>query len=220
MLTNAEIPKLADRIGKLVFSKSKDRAKVMPFVELLIDKNNRLFKGLQKATSDPDDGETSIQRRMVNIDSDAARHIRKIQKMTAELSVLLDVRTRKPNDPLVKPVSRIQLRQVAAKLDTLIRVATDLSAVSKNMYWYSSNGDTYEMRSTPKDLNARLYADQWSKRIPTIFVSRAHSENDDFADMKRNLGVEALGYRLTEFCVPQPNNQNSLTGGYENVKHQ
>lgn len=218
-LTNAEITKVADRIGKLSFSKSEDRVKVMPLVELLTDKNSRLFKGLQKATSDPDDGDNEvIQRSMMNIDNDAARHIRKIKEMATELTALLDVRTRKPNDPLVKPVSKVQLRQITAKLNALIRTVTDLSVVTKNLYWYSSDGKTRELRSSQKDLGAILYADQWGKRIPTIFVSHPNSTNGDFSDMKRNLGVEALGYRLTAFIASELNNKNHSTGGHENVE--
>gem|GEM_PF-3491771 len=204
-LTNVEIPKLAERIRKLSFNKSELKAKVMPYIELLIDKNIRLFKGLRKGVTASGDSEDIIERRMVNIDNDTARHIRKIKEATTELLRLLNVKSINTNDAPVKPESRIQLRQVIEGLDSLMRTINDISAISKNTYWCKSNGDTQELRSTPKDLNARLYADQWNKRIPTIFVSNSLSTDGDFTNIKRNLGLEPLGNRVTEFRIPTPN---------------
>ena len=200
-LTSTEIDILTARIKKLSFRKSELKAKVIPYVELLIDKNIRLFKGLRKGVTVSGDNEDVIERRMVNIDGDMSRHIRKIKEATTELSRLLDVKTTKPNDAPVKPESRIQLRQVIVGLDALMRTINDISAISNNTYWYKSSGDTQELRSTPKDLNARLYSDQWSKRIPTIFVSNNLSTDGDFTNIKRNLGLEPLGGRVTELNI-------------------
>jgi Rad3-related DNA helicase len=70
----------------------------------------------------------------------------------------------------------------------------------------------------PKDIGARLYADQWRKSIPTILTSGTLSASGagascaNFAHTKRTLGLERLGNRVTEICTPSPFNyrENAL----------
>ncbi|GHU35310.1 hypothetical protein FACS1894105_03760 [Clostridia bacterium] len=54
----------------------------------------------------------------------------------------------------------------------------------------------------PKNLNDRLFTDQWSKAIPVILTSGTLSANGDFSHIKRTLGLDRLETRLTETSKP------------------
>jgi ATP-dependent DNA helicase DinG len=52
----------------------------------------------------------------------------------------------------------------------------------------------------------RLFRDQWSKGVPTVFTSGTLSAAGDFTRTKQSLGLERLGGRLTETTHPSPFN--------------
>jgi ATP-dependent DNA helicase DinG len=181
-LSSDELPKLIDGIKRLVFINPETKAKFMPLLDLLADKNNRLFKNLIKSTSG------NMEREAADIDSDAARHLRKIREFAVRLSELLEPKQ-------VKPESMLHLQQISSRIDSFLKKMRELAAVNKNTYRYGHEGRHQVLYSMPKEIDSRLFKDQWSKGIPTIFISDAASAADDSV-IKRTLGLERLGIRL------------------------
>ncbi len=52
--------------------------------------------------------------------------------------------------------------------------------------------------NVPKDLGKRLFADQWSKGIPTILTSETLSKSGQYSHIEQSLGMKTPDIRLTE----------------------
>jgi ATP-dependent DNA helicase DinG len=90
--------------------------------------------------------------------------------------------------------------------------AAKLAQYDELITWLETSGSASKLCAIPKDLNDRLFADQWSKGIPTILTSGTLSAAGDFSHTKRTLGLDRLGGKLTEISKPSPFNhrENSL----------
>jgi Rad3-related DNA helicase len=78
--------------------------------------------------------------------------------------------------------------------------------------WLEIDKDNNRLCAIPKDLDRRLFNDQWSKGISTVFTSGTLSAGGDFSHIKRTLGLERLAGRLSETSKPSPFNhrENAL----------
>lgn len=90
---------------------------------------------------------------------------------------------------------------------------------SKLICWLELNENANSLYAIPKDLNKQLFNDQWNKGISTIFTSGTLSAAGDFSHIKRTLGLEQLGGRITETSKPSPFNhkENALLYISENT---
>jgi Rad3-related DNA helicase len=96
---------------------------------------------------------------------------------------------------------------------------------SKLIYWlqtdkrdkHGKNG--YQLCSIPKNLNERLFKDQWGKGIATVLTSGTLSANSDFTHVKRALGLDLLKSKVTETTHASPFDyrKNALLYISENV---
>ena len=71
----------------------------------------------------------------------------------------------------------------------------------------------------PKDLDRILFQGLWFKGFPVVLTSGTLSANKDFSRIKRTLGLDYAGTRLTEISKPSPFNHRDNTLLYisENV---
>ena len=210
-ISENELPSLINSIKRLVFINSETEEKVKVVLDLLADKNIRLFKHLNKSIIPPDDDDDDTERLVVNIDSDVTRHIRKIREFIAILSEILELNQ-------IKSESLLYLRQISGDLNSLLIKITEIAAISKNIYWYEQIENENTLYAMPKDLNLRLFNNQWNK-VPTIFISGTLSAGGDFSHIKRTLGLDRLGNRLTETSRPSSFNyrENALIYIPENI---
>jgi len=91
------------------------------------------------------------------------------------------------------------LEQISKQVDAL--------AKHKNLIsWLESDEDERRLCAIPKDIDKRLYDNQWCKGIPTVLTSGTLSAGGDFTHTKRTLGLEMAGSRLSEISKPSPFN--------------
>jgi ATP-dependent DNA helicase DinG len=70
--------------------------------------------------------------------------------------------------------------------------------------WLEADKEENCLCAIPKDLDKRLFRDQWGKGIPTVLTSGTLSAGGDFTRTKQSLGLERLGGLLTETSKPSP----------------
>jgi ATP-dependent DNA helicase DinG len=98
---------------------------------------------------------------------------------------------------------------IARLLRDLEQIRDKADAFSKHdelISWIETDRDDTCLCAIPKNLNERLFNDQWKKGIPTILTSGTLSAAGDFSHVKRTLGLEGLGDKLTETSKPSPFN--------------
>lgn len=186
-----ELPDIIDSVKRLVYINPETEAKALSFLNILEDKNNRLFRNPNKNVVSPEYVDDT-KNLTVTIDSDSARHLRKIREIITSLTELLEL---KP----IKSESAIHLSKITGNISTLLKKVSELARVSKNIYWYEQTETKNILCSIPKDLGEKLFENQWSNGVPTIFVSGKLSTSDDFSNIKSRLGLGKIGSKLTEY---------------------
>jgi Rad3-related DNA helicase len=90
--------------------------------------------------------------------------------------------------------------------------AAALAKHTELICWFESDKSENKLCAIPKDLGAKLFKDQWGKGISTILTSGTMSAAGDFTRIKRTLGLDALGDKITETSKPSPFNyqENAL----------
>ncbi len=96
-------------------------------------------------------------------------------------------------------------------LERIYEQTAALSGHGNLICWLEIDKDNTRLCAIPKDLGERLWNDQWSKGISTILTSGTLSAAGDFSHIKRTLGLERLGGRLTETSKPSPFNHKENT---------
>ena len=91
-------------------------------------------------------------------------------------------------------------------LERIREQAASLLKQSNLIYWFENDVYDKKLRAIPKNLDQQLFADQWKKGIPTILTSGTLSAGGDFSHIKRTLGLERLGNRVSETSKPSPFN--------------
>ena len=89
--------------------------------------------------------------------------------------------------------------------------ATALAKHSELICWLEADADENRLCAIPKDLDKRLFDQQWSKGVSTILTSGTLSAGGDFTHVKRTLGLGWLGNRVTETSKPSPFNYQDNT---------
>jgi Rad3-related DNA helicase len=70
--------------------------------------------------------------------------------------------------------------------------------------WLETDKNENKLCAIPKDLGAKLLKDQWGKGISTILTSGTLSAAGDFSHIKRTLGLDRLGGKISETSKPSP----------------
>jgi ATP-dependent DNA helicase DinG len=213
------LPELKDRVFDLRFVREAAHKLARKTARKLSDESKRLFKTLE-SNSRSEDTDDEATRFTAVIDADTARHLRNMRKISNELYELLDS----------EPVTSSGVGKKSDILWGLSSVREQLAALTRysdNICWlekpdvHTTPGILQEtlLCSIPKNIDAKLFEDLWSRGIPTILTSGTLSAGGDFTHMKRTLGLDKLGNRLNETSTPSPFNhrENALLYISENT---
>jgi len=216
-LSSLTLPEVKSGINDLNFKNEEAERFSRKMAKKLFDEGNRLFRGLTSQAEDNGTGEES-DRFTADIDSDTARHLRSIRNISDSLIEILS------SEPVVGNGAG-RKSQLVWELKQINEQTAALARNSELICWLEADKDESRLCAIPKDLDKRLYNDIWSKGIPTIFTSGTLSSNagascaSDFSHIKRTLGLERVGIRLTETSKPSPFDyrENALLYISENI---
>ena len=200
-LTNAELPALATEIHAFTTDKSFGGVNVHRLAKKLEEQNAKLFRGLNAniAGLDADD---DAERFPAVLDAEAARHLRNIPGIAADI-------TKACEDSHVQPTHRERKSKALWRLELVAERASKLRVQSNLISWLEKRvegeTETDALCAIPKDLDARLHRDLWSQGIPIILTSGTLSASGDFTRTKETLGLKHLPERvLTQTSMPSP----------------
>jgi len=88
--------------------------------------------------------------------------------------------------------------QFISSLKHIREQAAALAQPDNLIYWIESSPGYKSLCATPRDIGARLLADQWGKRVPTVLVSKWLSDGGDYFAAKRMMGLDNLGYAYAD----------------------
>ena len=178
-----------------------------------------LFRLLNDAVT-PDDSEDEADRRAALMTGDVIGQLRKVQDAAKRLSRLITLERANGDD-------NGKRQQVLWELEQISNTITALLDHDDLIYWLEDDGaaGATKLYGVPSDLDERLFKDLWFKGIPTILTSGTLSAGAgpsgaaDFTHIKRTLGLERAGIRLTETSKPSPFNHrdNALLYISENI---
>jgi len=136
------------------------------------------------------------------MDADALRHLKSISGIALDISVAAA-------DSYVQPLYKERRGNAIRKLEALSDKASALRKENKLILWLEKRtegeSETMALCATPKDLDARLYQDLWSKGIPIILTSGTLSASGDFARAKQTLGLNYMpNRRVSDTSMPSP----------------
>ena len=211
-LSSFSIPEVMDAISNMNFMRESAQKIARIKAKKLYNENRRLFKGLDILCRD---GETDDEaaRLTAVIDSDGARHLRNLRNIAAELSGLLVSEPVKDGSEGKKSDAVWELAAVNEQLAALSRHKDKICWLEKpDSNVTAGTGQEIRLCAIPKDIDATLYKNLWSRGIPTILTSGTLSAGGDFSHIRKTLGLEALGSRLSETTKPSPFNhiENAL----------
>jgi ATP-dependent DNA helicase DinG len=197
-LTSLSLSDIKDSIAELNLKNEDAQMLARWEAKKLFDENNSLFRGLLEASMN-DDTDEEPDRFGVVFDYDAARHLRNIRDISGRLIELLVTKELAGNGKGRKAQLLWELEQVRDQAATFAQY-NDL------ICWLEKGNEENRLCAIPKDLDVQLYDDLWCKGIPTILTSGTLSAGGDFSRIKRTLGIEHVGNRITETSKPSPFN--------------
>jgi ATP-dependent DNA helicase DinG len=205
-LSSFTLTLIKDTVFSMNFKRESAQILACKTVNKLRAESRRLFDGLEEINSDyaTDD---DITRFTAVIDKDGARHLRNLRDISDRLYELLVSETVATNGEGKKA-------DVIWDLATLREQLASLARHSEHILWLEkpdmsvTPGNEQEIRlcAIPKDIDSILYRNLWSRGIPVILTSGTLSAAGDFSHIKKTLGLEKLGNRLTETTKPSPFN--------------
>ncbi|GHU94734.1 hypothetical protein FACS1894208_06330 [Clostridia bacterium] len=93
------------------------------------------------------------------------------------------------------------------ELQKISKAANELSSGDGMVRWFEARDEKRSgVGGVPKDLDKRIYADLWSRGIPTMLTSGTLSVGGDFSALKQSLGLNNRNLRLTEATHSSPFN--------------
>jgi ATP-dependent DNA helicase DinG len=211
-LSSVTLPDIKDTIFSLTFKSESAQKLARKTAKKLSDESKRLFKGLEELSRDEQTDDEATRFTAV-IDGDGHRHLRNLRNIADTLYELLASESVSTNGEGKKSDLLWELASAREQLASLAR-HDDHICWLEHPDLNITPGIEQEIRlcAIPKDLDARLLADLWNRGIPTILTSGTLSAGGDFSHIKRMLGLEKLGHRLTETSKPSPFNyrENAL----------
>jgi ATP-dependent DNA helicase DinG len=213
-LSGFTLPELKDAVFNLNFKRESAQKLARKTAKKLSDESSRLFKGLDACSrnEEPDDDAT---RFTAVIDPEGARHLRNLRDIADRLYELLSSEPVTTSGESKKSDILWELANTREQLASLARHGEHVCWLEKPNENITP-GVEQEIRlcTIPKDLDERLYKSLWSRGIPVILTSGtlsaagAGASCADFSHIKRTLGLERLGNRLTETSKPSPFNHS------------
>jgi ATP-dependent DNA helicase DinG len=203
-LSSFTLPEIKDIVFTLNFKREPAQKLARKTAKKLSDESRRLFKGLDESCKGEDTDDEAARFAAV-IDGDGARHLRNLRNIADTLYELLTSEAVSTSGEGKKSDILWDLAASREQLASLARHGEHICWLEKPDA-DTTPGTEQETRlcAIPKDLDARLHKDLWSKGIPTILTSGTLSAGGDFSHVKRTLGLERLGNRLTETSKPSP----------------
>ncbi|MDR0916426.1 MAG: ATP-dependent DNA helicase [Oscillospiraceae bacterium] len=202
--SGAVLPEVLRGVDALNFGCESTRKAVRTTAKKLANESKRLFRrlidGVERSGTDD-----NPDRYSVSVDVAAAKHLRNIRNISDELREMLSATNTIGNGDGLKA-------QLVWKLSQVRDQTAALAKHGELICWLENDDSEQQLCAIPKDLDARLYAELWSRGIPTILTSGTLSAGGDFSHIRRTLGLDNLGNRLTETTKPSPFNhrENAL----------
>jgi ATP-dependent DNA helicase DinG len=218
-LSNFTLPDIKNYVYELNFKRESAQKLARKSAKKLSDESKRLFKGLNDSSRD-EESDDEASRFTAVIDSDGARHLRNLRNIADTLYELLSSEAITSAGEGKKSSILWDLANAREQLASLSRHSEHVCWLEKPNEHTTPGAEQKTMLcAIPKDLDARLFANLWSRGIPTILTSGTLSAGGDFSHIKRTLGLERLGNRLAESSKPSPFNhrENALLYISENV---
>jgi ATP-dependent DNA helicase DinG len=195
-LAGDEIPTLTDATHGFTEGKSLGGVNIHRLAKKMEDQSKRLFRHLREHLPDIPDDET--ERLPAMMDTDAARHLKSIAGIADDLIVAL-------GDSHVQTRHRERRSQAIWALGNLKERAAILRKHTDLVCWLEASESGYTLSGIPKNLDALLYRDIWSKGLPIILTSGTLSAAKDFARTKQSLGIARLkDWQVMETSQPSP----------------
>ena len=208
--SNAMASEIKSSINKLSFRSESNSRVVSILAKKLSNENKRLFRELvqnggQSAFNELDKSADESERLSVEITNEAVCHLLNMLDISEELINVLESAAVAGNAKAFKA-------QIIKDIETLRRQADTLLYVEEYIFWLETDGMgsaldfTREIHlcTTPKNLSQTLHKDLFGKGIPIVLTSGTISTNGDFSHIKRQLGIETLGWKQTESSKPSP----------------
>ena len=216
-LSDSAVPEVKGLIYRLNFKSLITEKTARKLALRMTTQNTRLFRSLNENAKAYDDEDEPV-RYIAAVDVAATRRLRSICDIAGSLTELLSEAPVDGNGEGRKAQILWELKQ--------LRVQT--SALSRNeglICWLEDGDGGHRLCAIPKDLDKQLYGDLWSKGIPTILTSGTLSSGagqgakKDFTRIKRALGLDYAGNRLTDTSKASPFNhrENALLYISENM---
>ncbi|MCX7748264.1 MAG: ATP-dependent DNA helicase [Clostridia bacterium] len=200
-----DIPMYLNYIKKMKFKQECITKLIESSSNRLANLNTNLYEELKKPLSEYD-LEEDTERYKVVITSQIQKIIKSIiYTLEVIISILKDASNTKST---AKSILKYVLRSMC-DLSDQFKVYLDCQNI---IYWLEiprgnirGFGKTV-LCSIPKGLENVLYRDFWSKPIPIILTSGTLSVNGCFSHIKKNIGIDRVGYRLDETSKKSPFN--------------
>ena len=210
-LSSDAVPSMLEYLKTLRFANKSTPQSIGVTAKKLIDESRRLFRGFTESL--PVDAEDDAERYCAEIGKAAAKHLRNIRNIAARLYEQIE------SEPVIERHT-YRKTQILWEIKQIRESTAVFSRHSEQICWLEQPSDgELSLCSIPKDLDKRLFADFWGRGIPTVFTSGTLSAGGDFAHIKRTLGLDRLGNRITETNKPSPFNHrdNALLYVSENT---
>ncbi|MDL2248455.1 ATP-dependent DNA helicase [Tyzzerella sp. OttesenSCG-928-J15] len=186
-----EIPTLAEYVHSFTEGKSADGVNIHRLAKKLEEQGNRLFRRLRESLPTAADDET--ERYPAVMDADVTRHLNRIVRIADDLVAVLP-------GLHVQARHRERRAQTVWALRNLSERATNLQAHGDMVCWLEIPDNTESdmiLKAIPRDLDARLHRDIWSKGLPVILTSGTLSSGGDFTRTKQSLGLARMSPSLS-----------------------
>lgn len=200
-LTDAELPALATEIHAFTTDKSFGGINVHGLAKKLEEQSAKLFHRLNANIAELD-SDDDAERFPAVFDSEAARHLRNIPGIAADIAKACA-------DSHVQPTHRERKNKTLWRLGLAAERASKLRVQTNLVCWLEKRTEgeteTDALCAIPKDLDAQLHRDLWSQGIPIILTSGTLSASGDFTRTKETLGLKHLPERvLAQTSMPSP----------------
>jgi ATP-dependent DNA helicase DinG len=204
------LPELTEDIKDVFFRPGIEQKTIRIMAKKLCDQNTRLFRCLTKKI-EPDESEDDAERYKAILNFEAIRHLQNIRDIADSLIMAI---TPEQAD------SRSGRARILYELGKVTETAYGFSEYDELICWLEKpdglevfkSGMEMKLCAIPNNLDKILYKELWSKGFPVILTSgtlsagAGASGKRDFTHIKRTLGLEYVGIRLSETSKPSPFN--------------
>ena len=206
---------IKESINQLRFRSEKNSIAPRKLAKKLNDESKRLFRELmqnggQSAFADFDKSADESEKLTVEITNKAVCHMLNMLDISEELASILENSKVAADSADFLPQILREIENLRNRLDTILDVEDFIFWLE--MDGMSGTGEasgldyTREIRlcTIPKNLSQFIYTDLFGKSIPIVLTSGTISANGDFSHIKRQLGIDAMGWKQTETTKPSP----------------